>query len=268
MDEETKPQEEQTQEDSSLFPVEHTPEVDERLKEFGVDLSEPEEEKPAEPPVEEKKEETPEVPVEQQPAATPPAEEPEENKISGEDAQALIETQTGEDKKEEEVYPWETEGREPTQKEVLDYIANKAVDIQEQRQAEAQKVEAEKQQAAKAQEEQNVAAWKNKWEGDVKWLEAKGYIRKVGNKDDPNDPGVKDRQKLLEQATLNNELDLRVVQLVHIEPNKGKQPAGVNAPISIPSNDTTAAEGEDDDFYYDEVHGRNPAEYDGVELGK
>lgn len=241
--------------------VERTPEVDEQLREFGIE-PEPEEEKKDEPEVPEKPAEAqPEPPKEEPPAPVEekPADE-EEIEITEEAAQKLIEDQTGKQKQDDEQYPWEKEGREPTQREVLDYVANRTLELQEERKAETERVQ-------KEQQDQNLENNKKIWNSNIEYLESNNFIPKVVNKEDKNDPGLVARTKLFEQAVLHNELDLEKVYWRYIKPNERKQPAGADAPIARGANADTEPKGDDDDFYYDEVHGKDPSrDFDSVEV--
>lgn len=270
-------QQEQTtdNQDSALFPVERTPEVDERLREFGLDLDENEsveekeedEEKPSGQATTKTEDTTQAQQQTQEQTQQTQQEETteEEIPISDEQAQRIIESQTGK-KEEDEVYPWEKENREPTQKEVLDYVAQKSADIQEQRRLESQKQEQARQEEARKQQEASIASWQNVWTDNLKFLEDNNYIPKVVDKNDKNDPGVKARTQLHEQAVLHGELDLEKVYFRYVLPNRGKQPAGVKAPVMRAPADTTEKQA-DDEFYYDEIHGKDPArEFEDVQI--
>lgn len=242
--------------------VERTPEVDEQLREFGIEPDDPEEKK------EEPKPETPAAPTESTPptkteAPTEPVEQGEEEiEISEDAAQKLIEEQTGSKKDADEQYPWEKEDREPTQREVLDYVAERTIQLQDERKAESERVQ-------KEQQNQNIEENKKIWNGNIEFLESNNYIPKVVNKEDKDDPGLLARTKLFEQAVLHNELDLEKVYWRYIKPNEGKQPAGADAPIARGANADTEPKKDDDEFYYDDIHNKDPErDFDTVELDK
>lgn len=244
--------------------VERTAEVDEQLKEFGLDLDEAqtEEEKKKEPEVPAPQPETPQPPVEEKPSA-PVEEKPteeEEIEITEEAAQKLIEEQTGAKKQTDEQYPWEIEGRDPSQREVLDYVADRTIKLQEERRIEQERVQKETQ-------DKNLQGYQEQWKGNIEFLESNNYIPKVANKEDKNDPGLVARTKLYEQAVLHNELDLEKVYWRYVKPNEGKQVAGHDAPIARGANADTQPTTGDDDFFYDEIHGKDPSrDYDNVAI--
>lgn len=252
------PEEDQT---GFIEGVERTPEVDEQLREFGI---EPEEEKKDETPEPEKPEAVePQVPFkEESPAPVEEKATEEEIEITEEAAQKLIEDQTGKSKQDDEQYPWEKENREPTQREVLDYVADRTIKLQEERKTEAERVKTE-------QQNQNLQAYQKQWKGNLDFLESNNYIPKVSNKDDKNDLGLVARTKLFEQAVLHNELDLEKVYWRYVKPNEGKQPPGADAPIARGANADTEKSQDDDEFFYDEIHNKDPErDFDTVELDK
>lgn len=257
---------------SDLLGVEQTPAVEQQLKEAGLDLGPTEEEKKAE---EDKKAKEAEVVAEKKKAdeeaakaeADAKAEEerkkgevvPEEEEVTltDEEAQAIIKKKLG---KQEEPPPWEKENREPTQQEVLDYVAQRSAKILEEKQAKEQEV----QEAAKTEEEKKktayAEAWNKEWGRQIDSLETNNYLPKVVNKDDVKDPGLVARKQLWDEAVKHNSMNLIEVYLLYIHPNKGKQPAGEKAPISHgeSANPETPPEGEE--FSYEDIHGKDAQE--------
>lgn len=271
------PQETPQEEPGLIAGVERTPEVDERLKEFGIDLepspeevaAEEEKKKAAEVEEAKKREEEEqakklEEEAKQKELEAQKAKEnlPEEEKlsISDEDAQALVEKATGK-KKGEEKYPWELENREPTEKEVLDYVSEKSAEIVLEKQAAKEKQQKEEQEAEEQKKTEIRTAWEKEWGRQIDGLEGAGYLPKVVNKDDPKDSGNIARTELWNEAAKLGMMNLTEVYLLHILPKKGKQPAGANAPISRgESADTTPPEN-DGDYFYDDIHGKDPSDF-------
>ncbi|SRR5258708_4679253 len=226
--------------------------VDERLKEFGIEVEE--EKKPEEKPVEPLKEEVKEEIKEEIKVPGTPVEEKkeEEDKVSDADAQKIIEKQTGEKKSEDEVYPWEKEKRIPTDKEIIDYTAEKSAQIVERRQKEKQ-AEVD---AVKVEEDKKVDAWKTHWAKQYDELEKDGIIRPIKDVNDTSDPGVTDRNEIWNAMVKSGRTSVIETYYREVSPNKGKQPKGATAPI-VGSESGASPENTDEEYSYDEIHGKS-----------
>ena len=152
----------------------------------------------------------------------------------------LAKTLTGEPA--EEKSPWEKEGRRPRDyKEVADWSKEqtlKEIDVRDaKKKEEADKAVKETKQADKDKEKK----WGKYWDEQFKELVEEGKIpginedvqRKMDKgqtltQEEREDPGVRARAEIWDEARKSKESNLRLVYFEHI---KGKEDVGVDAPV-------------------------------------
>jgi hypothetical protein len=170
--------------------------------------------------------------------------------------------------------PWEIEGRNPKNwDEVATWSAQEA--LAQMKKEQQTVVQREEEETKQNQEQMETAKkqWNDYWNGQLKSLEESGRIppvpvdiqKKLDSGEGLTDaerenPGVKARLDLfiLSQETDNHSL----IEVYHEHYKdkvaaKKKQPPGANAPISA-GKGTPKVEG--DEFYYEDIHGKTPAE--------
>ena len=216
------------------------------------------EEKPTAPPTEE------EPPLEE-PKETPPEidtaalKEAVRKEVTEDIAKRLV----GERKPEEELSPWEKEGRNPKDyNEIADYVADLT-----QKRLTAQQAETKKEQEAQAiqqkeQQQKTTDEWNTYWDGQLDDLRTQGKLPRVGDKENKDDVGVVAQREIFSQmfqlnVQRNNEglapiTNIKEFFYEHYK-NPTDQPPGADAPVS--GGKTSVDEGKNKDEYsYEDIH--------------
>ena len=219
--------------------------VDERIEDF---LSEEPKETPKDKP-EDKPEAPPEAP---EAPEEPPLEEPKETpevdvtalkeEVTKEVTEGIAQRLIGERKPEEELSPWEKEGRNPKD---YDEIANYVADLTQKRiaeqQAEVRKEEEEERARQTEYQQKTNEEWNTYWNEQLEDLRAQDKLPKVVKADDEKDAG-----RVAERGIFNQMFQLNIkrnaegkVPITNIKEfyyehykNPTDQPPGADAPIS------------------------------------
>lgn len=245
--------------------------TDQKLREFGIEIDESTEtpEKKAEGDESELSEAEKTILEEKKKQEATQAEMDAQRAQDAEKVKAELEQKAREDEekkkaeeslkveKPQDEFPWVKEGRDPTEKEVLDYTANQAANIVRQEQADKEAEQRKQQETAEQQKTEYRQAWEKEWARQIDALEEAGHLPKVVDTNNKQDPGLVERARLWEEAVKNNMMNLTEVYLLKILPTKGKQPVGDNAPILRGDSANTTPDEDSGEFFYDEIHGKD-----------
>lgn len=240
--------------------------VDERVDEFlGTepgkeveDKAKKIEEEPKAPPTEE------EPPLEE-PKETPPEVDVTalKEEVTKEVTEGIAQRLIGERKPEEELSPWEKEGRNPKD---YDEIANYVADLTQKRiaeqQAEVRKEEEEERARQTEYQQKTNEEWNTYWNEQLEDLRAQDKLPKVVKADDEKDAG-----RVAERGIFNQMFQLNIkrnaegkVPITNIKEfyyehykNPTDQPPGADAPVS--GGRKSIDEGKNKEEYtYEEIH--------------
>ena len=189
---------------------------------------------------------------------------PKADKIADDVRDGIIEKLTG-GKDKEDQSPWQKEGRSPkSYDEVAEWGTEKAKKELRQEIEEKDKVQAKKDNDAKAVETKRQEDWNKYWDGQIEKLvseekipapseeiQAKLTDNKPLTEEEKEDPGIKARADIFRLATENKENNLELVYYKHF--SKETKPAGASAPV-IGSRKAVTPSGEQSEYTYEEVH--------------
>ena len=122
--------------------------------------------------------------------------------------------------------------------------------VKTQTKEELRQEEEEAKTRAQKESDKNLQYWNEKWDRELDSLEKAGHIPARKNQNDPNDPGVKARREIFEEAQKHNEYNLKVVYYENIA-GKKKQPAGADAPVA--GGGKTVTKEPEGEFSYEEI---------------
>lgn len=163
--------------------------------------------------------------------------------------------------KDELTPPWEERGetKPKSWKEHAEYAADLAQWKRKKENEEITKIQEDNEKEAKEVNKR----WNDYWDSELKELEEAEKIPAVKDADDENDPGKKARIKLfakMQEIGLarqkENKPPITSVKLIFYEHYEDEEPGGANAPVSFGKRATGATK-DDDDYSYDDVHGKS-----------
>lgn len=192
-------------------------------------------------------------------------------KVTKDTVEKITKALTGEEASKEEVDEftkfakdtWEKEGRNPSYKEALEFVAKKVEANVEAKREAAERERVEKEEAAKSAEEARTKELNTYIDNELDELISGDKIPKIVDKSDENDPGVKARKAIFQaMLEVNTEraksgkppiYSPKIIFYEHYkDPNQ--QPAGEDAPIAGRS---THSGGESKEFGYQDIHNKS-----------